>query len=300
MTFALSVADITFPLLDADAVCDLARLLGFEAIDLFVIPEQSQLKPDAVLQDSGSLAREIRARLEGRGLVLSDFFVHPGDGFESPLSLNIPDDSARTRSREWFQRMVAFGAAIGAPGMTVMPGPHWKSESRTSSLNRAADELGWRVEQGAEVDVQVSAEPHTGSIVDSPELALELVERTPGLTLTVDYSHFVHDGFTDRDCERLLPHARHVHARGARKGRLQEAMKLNSIDFRRLTEQLAEIGYSGFICCENIWFEPLGCDDVDNLSETLLLRDQLIAGGAEMHRPISTSGVPAQRGTTVS
>ena len=66
-----------------------------------------------------------------------------------------------------------------------------------------------------------------------------------------------------------------VNCRAARPGRLQSALKENAIDFPRLVASLAVHGYDAYLCCENIWFEPLGCDDVDNMSETIMLRDIL-------------------------
>lgn len=279
---ALSVADIAFPLLELDDVVRLARILGFDAVDVFAIPEQSQLRPAEVIADSEGVAQRVRDALDG--LTLSDFFVHPGGGFHAPLSLNTPDAARRAEARDWFVRMLAFAEAIGARGITVMPGPHWPTEARESSLARAAEELAWRVEQAREAGLALATEPHTQSVVDAPKLALELVERVPGLALTVDYSHFVRDGYEDAAVEPLLAHARHLHARPARPGRLQEALKRNVIDFRRIVERLLELGYSGYVCCENIWFEPLGCDDVDNLSETILLRNLLVEAGATLPR----------------
>jgi sugar phosphate isomerase/epimerase len=278
----LSVADITFPLLELDDFARLARLLGFDAVDVFAIPEQSQLKPADVVADMAGAARRVREAVDG--LTVSDFFVHPGGGFHAELSLNTPDAARRAEARDWFLRMLAFANAIGARGVTVMPGPHWPTETRQSSLSRAADELAWRVEQAHAAGLELSTEPHTQSVIDAPELALELVERAPGLALTVDYSHFVHDGYDDDAIEPLLAHARHLHARPARRGRLQESLKHNTIDFARIVERLLELGFSGYVCCENIWFAPLGCDDVDNLSETILLRDRLVAAGATARR----------------
>ena len=45
-----------------------------------------------------------------------------------------------------------------------------------------------------------------------------LVQNVPGLTLTLDYTHFTRAGLPDSAIEPLVAHASHFHARGARRG----------------------------------------------------------------------------------
>ena len=284
MAMRLSMGDTVFPLASDELCLDIAKALGFDGVDLFAIPEMSRLKPDQILSDPPAVAETVRDRFESRGLAVSDFFPHPGGGFANPLAPNTPDPDGRKRSREWFEAMVDFAKQIDAPGMTIMPGVNWPDESSETSLERAGEELAWRTETAAAVGIPLSIEPHIESVVSTPEATLQLLESAPALKLSVDYSHFIHDGLTDDECEPLLEHARHVHCRAASNGRLQEALKKNVIDFRRMVAVLGANGYDGYLCCENIWFEPLGCDDVDNMSETILLRgilaDAIVQAGA--------------------
>ena len=53
------------------------------------------------------------------------------------------------------------------------------------------------------------------SVAPSPQLAERLVEMTPGLTLTLDYGHYVAQGFPDNAIEGLWCHTSHFHARCA-------------------------------------------------------------------------------------
>jgi hypothetical protein len=73
--------------------------------------------------------------------------------------------------------------------------------------------------------------------------------------------------------EPLIQYARHFHARGAREGRLQESFAHNTIDFARVVEVMEVTDYSGWIGLEYVWTEWERCDECDNLSETILLRD---------------------------
>src|SRR5207302_1602497 len=75
---------------------------------------------------------------------------------------------------------------------------------------------------------------HVGSLAPRPAAALSLVRAVPGLTLTLDYTHFTRAGLPDSAAESLLPYASHFHARGARKGRLQAVFAQNTIDYERV------------------------------------------------------------------
>jgi sugar phosphate isomerase/epimerase len=99
----------------------------------------------------------------------------------------------------------------------------------------------------------------------------------PGLTLTLDYTHFTRAGLPDRAVEPLLDHASHFHARGARKGRLQAALPHNTIDYSRVLRSMQKANYRGYIGVEYVWVDWEHCNEVDNLSETIQLRDFLRA-----------------------
>jgi hydroxypyruvate isomerase len=146
-------------------------------------------------------------------------------------------------------------------------------ESRRESLARACDELGWRVEQAREHGIIFGVEAHVGSLVPRPNLALELVQKVPGLTLTLDYTHFTKLGMGDEQIEPLVEHASHFHARGARKGRLQASWNQNVIDYERVLACMRRTRYGGYIGIEYVWIDWEHCNEVDNLSETILMRD---------------------------
>ena len=44
-------------------------------------------------------------------------------------------------------------------------------------------ELQWRVDQAGKHGIELSVEGHIGSIVDTPDKLMQLVDRTPGLKL---------------------------------------------------------------------------------------------------------------------
>jgi sugar phosphate isomerase/epimerase len=137
------------------------------------------------------------------------------------------------------------------------------------------DELAWRVEQAKKEKIIFSVEAHVGSIAPNPKAALRLVSDVPGLTLTLDYTHFTRAGLPDSAAEPLVAHASHFHARCARKDRLQASFKENAIDYARVLRAMRKTDYRGYVGVEYVWVDWEHCNEVDNLSETIQLRDFL-------------------------
>ena len=271
MPLKLACADFTFPLLAHDQVLDLIAALGFEGVDIGLFEGRSHLWPSRVFRKPEA-ARELAAKLSDRNLRAADIFLQTAGDFES-LAPNQPDPRRRRKARELFLRTLDFASACGSAHVSALPGVHFAAESPAASLTRARDELAWRVEQASAQKLVFSIEAHVGSIAPRPKQALALVTKVPGLTLTLDYTHFTKVGIPDERIEPLVAHASHFHARGARKGRLQASFRDNVIDYDRVLRAMNRSHYKGYVGIEYVWIDWEHCNEVDNLSETILLRD---------------------------
>jgi sugar phosphate isomerase/epimerase len=272
----LACADDTFRLLEHEHILALIRLLGLDGVDLCLMEGRSAVRPEQVRADIPAWAERLEGRIGDHGLELADVFVIPWTDFRR-LAPNHPDRAERDESWALFRDMLELAARLRSPGMTILPGIDWEEESHETSLVRAADELGRRVEEARERSVRLSIEPHLGSVASTPQRALELLERTPGLELTLDYSHFVYQDIPQDEIDPLVPHARHFHARGARPGRMQAPVKESVVDFERMVDVADRAGYAGYIGLEYVWLDWEHCNECDNLAETILLRDRLRA-----------------------
>ena len=270
----LACADFAFPLLDHEGVFELIKLLEVEGIDIGLFSGRSHLQPEDVMDNLPRSARELSDGVRGRGLEIADIFFQGGTGFQE-LAPNHPEEGQRGKARDLFSRMLEFTVACNAPHMSGLPGVPWEDESESDSLKRCAEELVWRVEQANAAGVIFSVEAHIGSIVSTPQAALELVRMTPGLTLTLDYTHFTKEGMPDSAVEPLVAHASHFHVRGAREGRLQAPFNENTVDYGRVMEAMDETHYQGFLGLEYVWIDWEHCNECDNLSETIRFRDFL-------------------------
>jgi sugar phosphate isomerase/epimerase len=105
--------------------------------------------------------------------------------------------------------------------------------------------------------------------------ALAFVNEVQGLTLTLDYGHFIYNGTSSQQVHGLAPYASHFHARSGGQGRLQTPLVENEIDFEGAIAALRRAGYRGTIALEYVWIDWNQCNRCDNVSETLLLRQHL-------------------------
>ena len=276
MKLKLATADFSFPLLAHDKVLDLIALLDFDGVDNGLFEGRSHLWPSKEFKSPAQSGNRLRRKLTDRGLRCADVFLQMNPNFV-PYAINHPEAARRRRARDWFLKTLEYATAAGAKHVTTLPGVRFDGEKLSSSWRRACDELAWRVEQAREQGIIFGVEAHVGSITPDPKSALRLVNDVPGLTLTLDYTHFTRAGLPDRTVEPLIMHASHFHARGARKGRLQTSFGQNTIDYARVLRVMQKSGYRGYVGIEYVWIDWEHCNEVDNLSETVQMRDFLRA-----------------------
>ena len=249
-------------------------MLEFDGVDIGLFEGRSHLQPSEQFQNVGKSASRLGRSLAGRGLMAADVFLQMATDFTA-YAVNHPQTSRRRQAREWFLKTLDYAAGCEAKHVSTLPGVYFDSEPRAASWRRCCDELAWRVEQAGKYSITFGVEAHRGSIAPAPRQAEQLVHDVPGLTLTLDYTHFTRAGLPDAVVEPLVRHATHFHARGARKGRLQTTFSDNVINYTRILKAMRNHSYSGYIGIEYVWTDWEHCNEVDNLSETIRFRDFL-------------------------
>jgi sugar phosphate isomerase/epimerase len=281
MKLKLSCTDFSFPLLAHEQALAAIALLGFRGADIGLFEGHGHLKPSAELKKPTVSGAKLQRRLAAHGLVASDIFLQIHAGFVE-FAINHPEAKRRGFARDQFLRALDYAHAAGADHVTILPGVTFAGESRATSISRSADELNWRVAQAKASKLQLAVEPHVGSLTDTPERALDLVKRVPGLRVTLDYAHFTRAGISDARIEPLTKFATHLHARTARRGRLQAPLKENTINFPRVVKALAKQKFNGWIALEFVWIDWEHCNEVDIISETLQLKNLLNDAAAKI------------------
>lgn len=269
----LACADFAWPLLPHQDVLRLIRMLDLDALDLGLFGgNRTHIRPEEVREDIPMWSGILKERIEQAGLTLADFFYQPAADFAT-MAVNNPDPRQQEEARAAFYDMLDMARRLEAPGMTMLPGMRFGDESWEESMRRSSEGLKWRIDEAARAGLRFSVEAHVGSIVDTPEKVARLLELTPGLELTLDYTHFIYQGIPDAEVDPLLSHARHFHCRGGRPGRLQVSFGENEIDYRRVLERMREVGYDGFFAIEYTWQDWEDCNKNENTCETILFRD---------------------------
>jgi sugar phosphate isomerase/epimerase len=272
----ISCADFTFPLLPHDKVLDLVAMLDCEGIDIGLFTGRSHIQAGTEFAEPEKKARLLQQKAADRGLAIADIYLQL-DNDLAKFAINHPDASKRAFAREQFLKLIEYAQYAGAEHITCLPGMTFPgTELPEQSVKRSYEELYWRVEQVRKTKLSFSVECHVGSPYTKPEDVVTLMESVPGLQLTLDYTHFIKNGYTQAEADILLPYANHFHARGAQPGRLQSSVAENSIDYGKIVQQLKEKNYSGWIGLEYIWIKWEQCNQVDTLSETILLRDIIL------------------------
>jgi sugar phosphate isomerase/epimerase len=274
MNLKLACADFAFPLLTHEQSLRLISMLGFGGVDIGLFDGRSHLWPSREFQDIDRSAAALKRVTDGLNLQVADVFLQTAPDFR-PYAINHPEAVPRQLARDWFTKTLEYTAACSCSHVTILPGVHFESESPEQSFSRAVEELTWRVERAQSFGIALGTEAHVGSLAPDPTSAKRLAESVPGLTLTLDYTHFTRAGMADDAIEPLLAHASHFHVRGARTGRLQAPFKDNVIDYRRVLNGLKQAGYAGWLGVEYVWIDWEHCNECDNLSETILFRDFL-------------------------
>ncbi len=270
----LSCTSFSFPLLSFAEAAQAIRLIGIPKLDVGAHEGGCHVQPSEIEANPSGVAETIRRAVEEAGLRVSDFFPTFGHGFRD-RPVNTPDAAERAANERRFRAIVAVCQRLGAGGITLLPGVIWDDLGPDRSFELAVAGLRRLVPIAHDAGLRLSVECHLESVAEPPAKALALIEAVPGLKLTLDYSHFVANGYAPEEVHPLVPHAGHVHARQARNGALQEGRRRGTLDFDDIVRRLKAAGYAGDICVEYTWQEWRGCDNVDVVSESILLRDQL-------------------------
>lgn len=276
MQARLSCADSSFPKLTHEAALAVVRGLGIGAVDICSFTGYDHTPPATVLADPARAAEVVKERVERHELEVADVFFILGTSFEE-LAPNHPDPDVRARSFEHFTTLVDFAQRVAPPGITILPGTAFPDVDEEESLELAAAELNRRAKVAGEAGLELNFEPHYGSLAETPERALALIERTPHVGFTLDYSHFVYQDIPQDDVDRLLPRTRHFHVRQAAPKVIQARAHEGTIDFERIRDALLGMGYTGYFGLEYQWEDGwLDFTRVDCISESAELRDVLL------------------------
>jgi sugar phosphate isomerase/epimerase len=272
----LTVTNHSFEILPLEGTLALAHHMGFKGVDIagFHNRGRCSFEPEAVLADPQGEADKLKALLDKYELDAVDFFPqygsHPGEN-----SINDLDPAVRARDEAYIRASAQFCKAAGIPGFTILPGVDHLDRAHAENLEVSGTALQRATEIAAEYDVQLRFEPHMGSVANTPELALQLVEMAPAAKVTLDYAHFTLQYIPEDRIHALIAHAGHFHLRPARFGKLQTAWDEGTIDFVDIINRMKAAGYDGALSIEYVYADWFDINRNDTLAETIITKEAL-------------------------
>lgn len=286
--FQISCADFTFPVLERLPALQLIRLLAIDSVDIGLFARSTHFSPFDLDASPPSYTAQVVKDLNATGLHASDVFLQIGVD-PSECAANDPDPAIRARNRDLFKRALEFTAEVECKHLTGLPGVLHAGVAQSDDLALAAEVTAWRVVEAASAGIRYAIEPHVGSVCPGVASTRAFLNTVPGLTLTLDYGHFIMAGEESDAVHPLLPFASHLHVRGGAQDLLQTTMEENTIDFAGMIQGLEQISYDGFLALEYVWISWKGCNRTDNVSETILLRQMLKAASSKSRKAESAT-----------
>jgi sugar phosphate isomerase/epimerase len=197
--------------------------LHFSKFEVAIHEHGCQLKPSEVAADVQAAAARLRF---GPGLTPSAF------------SVDIESDDETEWHRQ-FHAVCRLARISAVPLVTVRPSP------LEVPLESEASRLGKLIQIGDAEGILVSAATLIGTHTQTPEMAVALCEKVPGLYLTLDPSHYTAGPHQGKNYDSVFPYVRHVQLRDTGRGPNQFQVRVGQgeVEYGRIVAQLARFRY---------------------------------------------------------
>ncbi len=224
---------------DLSLACETAKLLGFDAIELFA--------PDSVTVP----LKTLHTLLSDNGLKLAA--VGTGAGWvRHKLTLSSPDRAIRKRALEFVDSMQEFAGAFQAPVIIgSMQGRWGDDQSKSVTLELLGDSLLQLSDKANSFNTCVLYEPlnrYETNLINRLDEGTEFVKSlAPNIKLLADLFHMAIEEVNLAEAIRTAgPSIGHVHLADSNR----RPAGYGHTDFTPIASALKEIGYSGYLSAE--------------------------------------------------
>lgn len=244
---------------------------------------RAQIDPVGAVAEPERVADEVLAITQPLGQTLVELFMCPlylpdgGDGSGGGVEPNDPDSGRREAMVRAFERVCVFAARAGFRNIMGVPGSIFGDEHRDEAIARAVPTLKRMVEVADAAGTRFTIEPHRWSFLRSPEQVAEFVAMIPGLTLSLDYSHYIGFGFPMGEIIGLHDVTEHAHAKPSGPGYFKALVHEDASDHALAIHDLMKRGWDGVVSTECIY--P---DGQPTLTESAAFQNILLAHELEM------------------
>ncbi|MFO0881363.1 MAG: sugar phosphate isomerase/epimerase [Gemmataceae bacterium] len=198
--------------------------LHFSKCDVAIHEHGRQLKPSQVAEDVGAAAARLRY---GPGLTPVAFSV----------DIDAPTPEEYTRQFKAICRLARISAV---PVITIKPA------SQDVALDDEMQRLKGLVQHATTEGVVLTVSTLIGTHTGTPEQAMELCEKVPGLGLTLDPSHYTVGPNQGKNYDDVFPFVQHLHLRDTGRGPNQFQVRIGQgeVEYGRIISQLERFHYN--------------------------------------------------------
>jgi sugar phosphate isomerase/epimerase len=204
--------------------------LEFSKVDVAIHEQGPHLRPSEVLQDVGLAAQRIRI---GPSLSPAAFSVE----------IDAPDEGTFQRQ---LQAICHLARLSTVPVITI------PAASAGSGIDAESKRLSLLVHLARLEGILLTVETRIGTLTETPETAVELCKRVPGLALTLDPSHYIAGPHQGKSFDQVYPYVRHVHLRDT--GRSSELFQVRvgqgEVEYGRIISHLSRYHYDRLLTVE--------------------------------------------------
>ena len=208
------------------SLTDALRIIGdlrFSKVDLAIHEEGHHLKPSQVAAD----------------------VQHTAQMLKTICPLGLAAYHVRIRAEEHEDRIRQLRAVCRLARLTAVPVICVPAPPAAEDPDRAVQQLTELVKLADAEGVILTIETHMGTLAETPEGAISLCDHAPGLSLTLDPSHFLVGPARGRSFDAVYPYVRHVRLRdtGAGPNEFQVRVGQGQVDYGRIVNLLERQHY---------------------------------------------------------
>ena len=259
----------------------LTASLGFKYANIGAYDDSHPVPPSLILTRPEAIGKEIRNGCAKYGITPVEFFicsVSTGNiggemGKEERVWPNDPDKPRREKMLEAFKKVCACAAEAGLRNIMGVPGLEGLNPAPDEGLSVSVETLAQMLEIAKGYNVALTIEPHTGSITATPEKVLNLIKQVPGLTLSLDHTHFIGTGHSVEAILPLHEYASHLHGKPANKNATKCLFYEGEDFFTPVLRDFVKRNWEGVIAVECMY--PV---DAPNLTSHPAFQTVLTAG----------------------
>lgn len=265
MPVKLTLTSWSLPACSLAEAAGIAKVLGIGALDIGYF-YGSALPKARLLKEPERVADEVLKLEIATPCLYHLFGATLGDR-------NLADPRHLDQNAADLKQAVRFCKRAGVGVIFILPGIINPGQGRGEALLQSARSLERLLPIAADAGIALTIEPHVHSFLETPSLTLDLIDRVPGLKLTLDYAHFVCLGYRQEEIDTLAPHAAHVHLRQTKAGSLQTKIAKGTINIGAELAVLRDVGFKGYAALEYTHQDYMDSLFDDVLTETIQMRD---------------------------